>query len=83
MVSESNQCSVTRITKERLNYVYEICYENTTLEIFVLYVNNYKHGSGVEVILSHTFKSKVVPAHAMKEYKGKGGIAPLDNESSP
>jgi len=44
-----------------------------TFEIF----NNYEHGNGVKLMLSHTFNSEVVPAHAMKEYWGSEGTAPV------
>jgi len=44
-----------------------------TSEIF----NKCQHGNGVKPMLSHTFNSEVVPAPAMKEYRGSGGIAPI------
>lgn len=44
-----------------------------TSEIFY----NYEHGNGVKLMLSHTFNSEVVPAHAMKEYRGSEGVAPI------
>jgi len=41
------------------------------------YFNNYEHGNGVKLMLSHTFNSEVVPAYAMKEFRGSEGPAPI------